>query len=301
MIISIIAYSMAANVRVRAPAKINLHLRVYGRGPDGYHGILSLFQAISLSDSLVVRSLKEPDAVEIDGVFDCPPERTTLYKAVVAFRLATGIRSGIAVSTEKRLPAGAGLGGGSSDAAALLRALDAIHDTRLPLEELERIGAEVGSDVPFFLSGGAAIVSGRGERIESIASRGDYALALVFPGFPVGTPWAYALLDEERPDDSREPDPSPLQLAASYGCDPAHWPFANSFEAVVSARYPAITEIKRKLRAEGAAFAAMSGSGSSVFGVFDDLAAAEAASARIRDDGVSTFAALPLAQLPPLE
>ncbi len=292
---------MAAIIRVRAPAKINLHLRVYGRGPDGYHGISSLFQAISMSDSLVIRSLKKPDAVEIDGVFDCPPERTTLYKAAVAFRQATGIRGGFAVSTEKTVPAGAGLGGGSSDAASLLRALDLLYDTRLPRGELERIGAQVGSDVPFFLYGGAAIVSGRGEKVEPIAAREDYALALVFPGFSVGTAWAYALLDEERPDDSGEPDPAPSELASAYRHDPSGWPFANSFEPVIAARFAAIAGIKRRLIAEGASYTAMSGSGSSVFGVFGDLPSATAACARFRDAGVSSCTALPLALLPSVE
>jgi 4-diphosphocytidyl-2-C-methyl-D-erythritol kinase len=292
---------MAASVRVQAPAKVNLHLRVYGRRPDGFHGILSLFQALSLTDEIVVRSLKKPDAVEIDGVFDCPPERTTLFKATVAFREATGIREGLAIRADKRIPAGAGLGGGSGDAAAVLRALDALFDTRLPSDELARLGAFVGSDVPFFLYCGAAIVSGRGERVERLASRDDFAFVVVFPGFPVGTAWAYALLDAERPDDSFEPDPCKEGIAAAYIGSAASWPYANSFEPFVGARRPEILAAKDRLLAAGASFAAMTGSGSSVFGVFDDLDAADAARRAFDGTGQTAFTALPLARPPALD
>lgn len=291
---------MAASVRVQAPAKVNLHLRVYCRRPDGYHGILSLFQALSLADTIVVRSLKEPDAVEIDGVFDCPPERTTLYKAALAFREATGIRNGVRLSAEKVVPAGAGLGGGSGDAAAALRALDALFDTKLPRAELERMGASVGSDVPFFLSCGAALVSGRGELVEPIQPRDDLSVVVVFPGFSVNTAWAYTLLDEERADDSNEGDPLPSELESAYRGRIETWPFANSFEPLIGARYPAIPAIKREFAAYGASFSAMSGSGSSIFGVFDDPVAAKKARDRFAEAGSFAFLAVALARPPEL-
>jgi 4-diphosphocytidyl-2-C-methyl-D-erythritol kinase len=299
--IGIITPSMAASVRVRAPAKVNLHLRVYGRRPDGFHGILSLFQALSLSDEVVVRSLTEPDAVRVDGAFDCPPERTTLYKAAIAFREATGIRDGLAISVDKRVPAGAGLGGGSSDAAALLRALDALFETGLPLAELERLGASVGSDVPFFLSCGAALVSGRGEEVEPIAPREDLAFLVAFPGFPAGTAWAYSLLDRERPDDSGEADPSGEEIEAAYRGAPSLWPYANSFEPCVGREKPGIPALRRAILEAGASFAAMTGSGSSVFGAFEDIEAAERARSRLAAKGMPAYAAVPLARPPALD
>lgn len=292
---------MAASVRVQAPAKVNLHLRVYGRRPDGFHGILSLFQALSLSDAIVVRSLKKPDAVEIGGVFDCPPERTTLYKAAVAFREATGIREGVSIAAEKLVPAGGGLGGGSGDAAAVFRALDALFGTSLPRAELERLGSLVGSDVPFFFSCGAALVSGRGEVVEGIVSREDFSLMVVFPGFGVGTAWAYSLLDARRADDSLEPDPGKEALKVAYGGQARLWPFANSFEPFVGAVRPEIPAIKSRLLAEGAAFASMTGSGSCVFGIFDDPDRAEAARRSFSSDGFRAFAAIPLARPPALD
>lgn len=292
---------MTASVCVQAPAKVNLHLRVYGRRPDGFHGILSLFQALSLSDSIVVRSLKKPDAVEIGGIFDCPPEKTTLFKAAVAFREATGLRDGVSIVAEKRVPAGAGLGGGSGDAAAVLRALNALFDTSLSGTELARLGSLVGSDVPFFFSCGAAIVSGRGDVVEGIPCRDDFSLVVVFPGFSVGTAWAYSLLDRERAEGSLEPDPGKAEIEAMYRGPTRAWRFGNSFEPFVGALHSAIPALTSRLLSEGASFAAMSGSGSSVFGVFDDPEMAHAVMRGLCEDGFSAFAAQPLARPPTLD
>jgi 4-diphosphocytidyl-2-C-methyl-D-erythritol kinase len=299
--ISIIAHLMTASVRVEAPAKINLHLRVYGRRPDGFHGILSLFQAVSLSDVIVVRSLKKPDTVVIDGDFDCPPERTTVYKAVMAFRQATGIRGGLSITVDKKVPAGAGLGGGSGDAAAVLRALDAIFGTGMDLDGFSKAGVSIGSDVPFFFTGGAALVSGRGECVEPISARDDFHLVIVYPGFPVSTVQAYSLLDEARPDDSGEQNPDRFELEAGYRNDPVRWPFRNSFEAHVGAANPAIPEIRNWLVGSGASFAAMTGSGSAIFGVFGTADRALAACKALAGKGVYARFAHPLARLPALD
>ncbi len=291
---------MGTSVRVEAPAKINLHLRVYGRRPDGYHGIRSLFQAVSLSDELTIRSLKSPEAVEIDGEFDCPPQATTVHAAVLAFRRITGIRSGVSISIEKRIPAGAGLGGGSSDAASVLRGLDFLHGTGLGIEELSQAGAMVGSDVPFFFREGAALVSGRGERVREICPRQDFFLALAFPGFPVSTARAYALLDSARPDDSSERDLSMQEIETAYRSPARTWPFANSFEEWVGVGHPRILSIRESLLSLGAVFAAMSGSGSTVFGVFDDGPSRDRACATLNAAGIHASAVSPLARLPEL-
>jgi 4-diphosphocytidyl-2-C-methyl-D-erythritol kinase len=235
---------MAESVRVRAAAKINLHLRVYGRRKDGFHGILSLFQAVSLADSIVIRSLKESDTIEIDGDFDCPVEATTVYKAVVAYRQASGIKTGLSLKVDKRIPAGAGLGGGSSDAAATLLGLQALLGGGLVPGVLAALGATLGSDVPFFLSSTAAIVSGRGEDVRPIEARDDFSIVIAFPGFSVSTAGAYALLDRKRPDDTHEPDPGSEELVVAYRDDIMRWPFANSFEPVISATRSEIPKAK---------------------------------------------------------
>lgn len=273
---------MEKAVCARAPAKVNLHLRVFGKRKDGFHSLRSVFQAISLADELTVRSLKQPERIEIDGAFDCPPEKTTIYQGIVAFREATGIQTGLSVKVDKAIPAGAGLGGGSSDAAALLLALDSLFGTRLSLRELVDLGARVGSDVPFFLYGGAAIVEGRGELIQPLLARSDYALVLVFPGFPMGTAEAFRLLDQMRPDDGAEADPAALELESAYRMPPGDWPFANSFEAPVAGIHPDLTLWLERLRAAGALFARMSGSGSTLFGVYRGPAEAEAAAGVLR-------------------
>lgn len=287
---------MAASVRVQAAAKINLHLRVYNRREDGYHGILSLFQAVSLVDSIVIRSLKASDIIEIDGDFDCPAHATTVYKAVEAYRKATGIDTGLAIKVEKRIPAGAGLGGGSSDAAAVLLGLDALLRGGLGAAAIQGLGAAIGSDVPFFLTAAAAIVAGRGERVDPIEAREDYSLVIAFPGFAVPTAAAYAQLDAQRPDGSGEPDPAPAELLAAYREDSGKWPFANSFEAVIGGSRPKIPEAKSILQSAGAGFSAMSGSGSSVFGVFDAGADLGPAMDRLRASGFDAYSAAPLAR-----
>ncbi|MDA8426027.1 MAG: 4-(cytidine 5'-diphospho)-2-C-methyl-D-erythritol kinase [Treponema sp.] len=292
---------MAASVKISAPSKINLHLRVYERRPDGFHGIRSLFQAVSLADTIVVRSLKTINTVAIEGSFDCPAQDTTVYKAITAFRNASGIGTGLSVKVEKVVPAGAGLGGGSGDAAAVLRALDALFDTRFDTKELAAMAATVGSDVPFFVEGGCALVSGRGERVDRMVSREDFALAIHFPGFPMGSAEAYRLLDRMRPEDSGEADPAAEVLKAAYYEDPKLWPFANSFEPFVAVDHPAIAAIRSKMSELGAFFSAMSGSGSSVFGVFPTARAARQAVKSLESFGGSSYLAFPLARLPALD
>lgn len=295
---------MEKAVRIRAPAKVNLHLRVYGRREDGFHGLRSIFQAISLADEIVVSSLKQPQRIEIDGVFDCPPEKTTFHKAALLFMKATGYTGGLSVQVRKRIPAGAGLGGGSSDAASFLMALDALFEAGLGPERLAAMGAEVGSDVPFFLKGGAALVSGRGEFVDPIPAREDFSVVAVFPGFPVSTAEAFALLDRERPDDSAEADPGNEALVEAYRRRPSEWPFANSFEPHVARAHPGIALWKARLLEAGAEFAMMSGSGSTVFGVFGSPGEAEEAGSRLvrlAGEGVLVAPALPLACVPAID
>lgn len=291
---------MADIIRVEAPAKINIHLRVYGRRVDGYHGILSIFQAVSLSDAIVIRSLKEPDVLRIGGELGCPEQSSTVYKAALAYREMTGSRTGLAISVEKRVPIGAGLGGGSSDAAATLSGLEQLLGGGLGRNELSRAAAGIGSDVPFFLEGGAAIVSGRGEELRPIPARTDYVLVIVYPGVSVSTAEAYGILDRDRPDDSSEPDPGADELARRYLGPIGDWDFANSFEPVIRSIHREIADARDELLRLGASFAAMSGSGSAVFGVFADGDRARLARDAMGEGGREAFLAAPLARLPAL-
>ena len=258
-----------------------------------------MFQAISLADEIIVRSLKQPKRIEIDGVFDCPPDKTTIFKAIVAFREATGIQEGISIQVKKLIPAGGGLGGGSSDAAAVLVALDRLFETGLSLDELIGMGESIGSDVPFFFSGGAAIVTGRGEEVDRVEARTDFSLVLVFPGFPMNTKIAYELLDKRRPLDSAESDPSRSELLESYHSPIKDWIFHNSFETFIGDDRPIIPDYIKRLKDNGAAFASLSGSGSTFFGVFEKESLARLAADRLRRMSDSDFliaTAFPLAR-----
>jgi len=259
-------------IDIFAPAKLNLHLRVLAPRADGFHGIESIFQSISLSDKLRVSLTDVQGSCDFAcRRMDLPPDNT-VTRAVRYFREATGFTAGVRVDLEKRIPSGAGLGGGSSDAASVLIALDSLAGTGLSQVSLAEIGSRVGSDVPFFIYGGAAVVTGRGELISPIRSRTDLFGVLIWPGVHSSTPEGYRLVDEwssaGRADLSSVPPLS--ELPSRYAGNPASWGFLNSFTAPLEERYPVIREARELLLSAGAAVADMSGSGSSVYGLFND-------------------------------
>ncbi len=265
--------------RVSAPCKINLHLRVFARRDDGFHDIESVFQGISLGDVLDVRTagdsgIPRGECRVVSPRMELPPVNT-LTRAVDEFRVETGVSDGIRVDIEKLVPSGAGLGGGSSDAAALLRALDILYGTCISPSRLAEMAARIGSDVPFFLSGGACLVRGRGERIESIPARTDLYGVLAMPDVHCPTAEAYALFDRWRAatgEDSRE-WPEYEELKGVYAGPVSFWAaFYNSFADPIEDRYPRIREIRERLARTGADFVSMTGSGSAVYALYVDPA-----------------------------
>ena len=263
------------SLRVRAFAKINLTLRVLGVRPDGFHELRTTFQSIALHDTLTLTQHASPlrsgapmEIVCADPA--CPVDRTNLvWRAAHAMWRAAGRRgdpSGLRVRLVKRIPMQAGLGGGSSDAAATLRACAAwwgVDDAKV-----RRAAARLGSDVPYFLEGGTALGAGRGDRLLLLADRTASWAVLVLPSFGVSTKDAYDWLDAARRGASR---------AGGAGGDNA----ANDLEAPVVAHHPEIGRIVRALARAGAEPAAMSGSGSAVFGLFSSRARAESAARRL--------------------
>ncbi|HEY5768497.1 MAG TPA: 4-(cytidine 5'-diphospho)-2-C-methyl-D-erythritol kinase [Terrimicrobium sp.] len=179
-------------MKLRAPAKVNLHLRVDGRRADGFHDIETLVVPISLVDDITVEtSLEQTIRISCDDP-DVPTGRNNLAAAAAyEYSLHTGLQFGARIEINKRIPVEAGLGGGSSDAAAVLLALDSIFETHLAAEELEKLAAKLGSDVPFFIRGLPAICRGRGEIIEPFVLPEKMRLLLLKPPFAVETPWAY--------------------------------------------------------------------------------------------------------------
>jgi 4-diphosphocytidyl-2-C-methyl-D-erythritol kinase len=273
---------------IEAPCKINLHLKVGDKRPDGFHNLESIFACLAFSDSLSF----ENDEKDGDCSFEMtggniPPEKNLIFRAVSLFRERSGFNRGLHIYLDKRIPVGAGLGGGSSDAASSLLALNFLADMALSKEELLEMAAILGSDVPFFLSGGTAWVSGRGEIIEPITIPGGLWVVLAKPSFSSDTASAYKLLDQARALEEREKKPELLTketMVRALVQDPKNWPFYNDFMPIFlnslksdekNTAADAYMTILEKFNKLGASFAGLSGSGSCCFGVFNDRQKAE--------------------------
>jgi 4-diphosphocytidyl-2-C-methyl-D-erythritol kinase len=299
-------------IKVPSPCKINLHLSVGERRADGYHDLEGIFQVLDFGDTLVLELLEEDGICEILldsplswGDFPAAPRDNIVYRAVSLFRRRTGFDRGLRVSLEKRLPLGGGLGGGSSNAAAALGALDALAGTGLSPAELRDMALNLGSDVPFFLAdapgppagsggpgipglgrGGTAWVSGRGERILPLATPRPWPVVLVNPGFSSPTAEAFRLLDSRR-GRAKSAGPGREALVGALDAGPGDWPFWNDFLPVLGGgageEAAAYRRILSALRDSGAGFAALSGAGSTCFGVFSDEGEAERAARLLSD------------------
>jgi 4-diphosphocytidyl-2-C-methyl-D-erythritol kinase len=271
-------------VTIRAHAKINLDLRVLGMRPDGFHELRTVFQAISLYDSIRCIAREGPFAIECN-VAGVPLDKSNLiWRAADALwrslRRSGPVRDAV-IQLEKRIPLQAGLGGGSSDAAAVLMALT--HAWRVPVRpsQLTDVAAHLGADVPFFLAGGTALGLGRGDEIYPLADLPRHWIVLLIPGFGVSTSEAYGWYDGE-PELSRAP------REAQHV--PGPWPsraaqMINDLEAPLARHHPEIDQMKAALRRAGALAAAMSGSGSTVFGLFQKRRDALAAGRRLHGSG----------------
>ena len=254
---------------LKAPAKINWSLEVFGKRADGYHDILSLMQCVTLSDSLVF----EPcDTLEVITSALIPPAGNLVYRAMELLKERTGIGKGARITLEKQIPMAAGLGGGSSDAASALKGLNRLWGLGLTAQELQQTGEALGSDVPFFLYGDAAVVQGRGEAVSPVRLERSHALLLVNPRVEVSTTWAYAEREKEPFRAVLTKKDNNIKLLCQ-ALERGDFPVVssvrkNDLETLVARRYPVITEIKEILRGRGALFSAMSGSGPTVYGVF---------------------------------
>jgi 4-diphosphocytidyl-2-C-methyl-D-erythritol kinase len=252
-----------------APAKINLWLRVFASDDSGYHPLDTLFCAIDLCDRLDITQMPGLE-LEVTGADVGPVETNLAYRAAHEYFLTTGLQPQLAIQLHKVVPAGAGLGGGSSDAAAVLRALQELHGDVLPQPDLLALAARLGSDVPFFLCGSPlARARGRGELLEPQPALPARPVLLVVPDFPIATRDAYAWLDE-----SGTLEPSATSWPALQGWQDVEGHAVNSFEPVLFSRHPILRELRDELRSAGAVMAMVSGSGSALFGVFTDQASA---------------------------
>lgn len=258
--------------RVRAYAKVNLSLKVLHKRPDGYHEIRTVFQTIGVHDILAIEfQPSKKTEVTIEGM-DIPDN--LIGRAALQFFDETGITGRVRFRVEKRIPMGGGLGGGSSDAAAVLLALPVLAGHKVALPELMRMGAELGSDVPFFLVGGTALGLGRGEELYPLPEAPAWPLVVVAPPLQVSTAEAYRALGREL---TSLADVSKLNVLQSFVWDGRLSDLENDFEAAVFGMHPGLGELRQRLVELGAPAARLSGSGAALFGVFPDRAVLERA------------------------
>lgn len=274
------------SITLRAFAKINLSLRVTGARRDGFHDVQTILQSIDLFDRVRCDARRGAFEIRCDMAGVPTDESNLVWKSAQLLWEADG-RAGkprdTVVSLRKNIPMEAGLGGGSSDAAASLLGLRRLWNTAVPDHEIHALAAKLGSDVPFFLRGGTALGLGRGDEVYPLQPLPRYPVVLVMPPFGVLTKDAYNWLDAGR----RAVSPSYL---------PDTWlgratPLINDLEGPVAERHPLISQLKQRLTDGGAIMAAMSGSGSSVFGVFKSEQGAGRAARSLAGDGTRVLTA----------
>ena len=244
---------------LRAFAKINLDLRILGRRPDGYHEVRTIFQAIDWSDEIVL----EPAAhFEFSSPGTPEDETNLIVRAVRAYERLAGITANVRIRVMKNIPIGRGLGGGSADAAVTFIGLQRMYKRSLLFDEIPQVLRNLGSDVPFFTLGGRAAGTGRGDEVYKLDDSVDYWLLVVDAGVVIPTAEAYSWLT--LPDKSNNIEG--FRAAGDSAWEPDVW--TNDFEGPVFQRYPELAAIKDELLALGAYRAALSGSGSAIFGQF---------------------------------
>ena len=248
-------------------AKINLGLQVLNKREDGYHNLHSLFMEIDLADELSFIEASELN-LGIEGA-DLPLDENNLITK--AYRLIRSkvedVQSEYSIHLKKKIPLGGGLGGGSSNAATVLSTLNQLWELNLTEDELENMSKSLGADVPFFIRGGIQLIEGIGDMLSLVdpAPLKDLQFILVVPPIHISTPWAYRALNKTLQPDKSRPKFAPLSR-------PMNWElFDNDFERIIYETYPEIRETKVNLQKAGALYAGLSGSGSTVFGVFDNL------------------------------
>jgi 4-diphosphocytidyl-2-C-methyl-D-erythritol kinase len=257
------------HLKVKAPAKINYILEILDKREDGFHNIMTIFQAVSLYDNIYFKDAREirftTDAEDLGE-----PESNLVYKAANLMKKKCSVNRGAEIHLEKNIPVGAGLGGGSSDAAAVIRGLAKLWNLKISDAELHKVALQLGSDVPFFLEGGMAIAKGRGEKISHINRhiRPQIPMIIVYPDFSIPTKWAYETWDELGLKSSGKGIDSFMHAISTRNIRELADSLHNDFEDVVIKKCPKIKEIKDALDAAGSIGSLLSGSGSAVFGLF---------------------------------
>lgn len=253
-------------IQLKSFAKINLCLYVLRKRKDGYHQIFTVMQAVDLYDRLSLYKIPKGIIVQTDNPQLPTDRRNLVYKASEIFLNQTGIDQGVRIKIQKKIPLSSGLGGGSSNAAFTLMGLNELFNTNLSQSKLVEMAKHIGSDVPFFLSSGQAVATGRGEKIREIRLRRDYWIVLINPGFKISTSWAYEnikihLTRKRKLIKIYKSKKSFLDYIAGW---------ENELEKTSEKKYPQLKKLREKLTQIGAIKTSMSGSGPTVYGIFFD-------------------------------
>ena len=274
-------------IRLKARAKINLGLDVLRRREDGYHEVKMVMQTVDLFDDLSFRKLEEDcilvstDKEELAG-----DESNLVYKAVKLVKDTFGIRRGVAADLTKRIPMAAGMAGGSADAAAAIHGMDRLFSLGLSLEAKQKLGVKIGADVPYCLMGGTALSEGIGEKLPALPAPPPAFLVIAKPDIDVSTAFVYGNLHADTL--KRHPDIDGMVRCIREGdLRGIAARMENVLETVTAARYPVVEEIKSFLKEEGALNALMSGSGPTVFGIYEEERTAEKAFERLKERGLA--------------
>jgi len=257
-------------LKIRSPAKINLFLHIIGKRPDGYHELVTLMCPVNLYDTLTLDFSGRELSVTCDDARVPQDESNLAYRAAAAFwdRVGQDVRremGGVRIVIEKRIPVGAGLGGGSSNAASVLLGLNRHFGNAIPLPDLFAAGLSIGADVPFFIYGKPAVATGVGEILEAYDGLTPFFLILIFPGFSVSTAEIFQELDLGLTKPERKTKGIPFTKGEF---DPRHHLY-NDLERVTAKRHEQVPHMKEALMIQGAIGALMTGSGPTVFGLFD--------------------------------
>ena len=254
-------------------SKVNIGLKILSQRNDGYYNIYTVFQELDFGDSITIKKA-DSGCILTSNVDWVPTDESNIcHKAYTALKIKYSELGGVSIHIEKRIPVGIGLGGGSANGAAVLKGLNTIYNLELSMDELEKIGTSVGADVPFFIKGGTQLGEGIGDNLTSLTSHIKGTYLLVIPHISINTAWAYSELKNKLKSGNILPNFTSFFSGDNFSLEI----FENDFERIVIPAYPEIGAIKQKLLELGARFASLSGSGSTVYGIFDEDAFAKEA------------------------
>lgn len=279
-------------MEVRANGKINLYLDVLSREENGFHTIKSIMQSVSLSDRIIVsaaRNAKSEIRISCDVPYVPCDERNIAYRAAMKYLEKSGISAEVNITLQKRIPVSGGMAGGSTDAAAVLTAMNKLFGGALPTDELYKVAASLGSDIPFCLMGKTALCEGRGEILTPLENKAKLLLIIVPSSESVSTPWAYGRLDETFGNFGGRDNTARYDALAAALADGDVYGIAaniyNIFEEAILPERPVAKHAKELMLECGALNAMMSGSGPTTFGIFENEETRNAAAAILKDNG----------------